>query len=191
MPFVIAATAVATLAFVPGGARRAGRVGAIAWMGAAVLGAVSSRARSGGRPRSRRCSAARSWTAAGSSACRTRSSACSSAGRSTSPALPRTCPGAALIAAAGLFAGLPLAGANIGAAVTLFAAAGLWWGLRGERAWCATRHRAAVAGRRRPRGASRIGSCGPATHITTFSEGRGTACSATRSSDRLRRRRAT
>jgi hypothetical protein len=38
--------------------------------------------------------------------------------------------GFALVAGVGLFAGLPFAGANLGAAVSLFAAAGLWVGLR-------------------------------------------------------------
>ena len=50
--------------------------------------------------------------------------------------LPRTA-GTVLIAAAGLFAGSPWTGSNIGAAVTLFAAAGIWWGL-GELAWWRT-----------------------------------------------------
>jgi hypothetical protein len=39
-------------------------------------------------------------------------------------------PGFALLVAAGLYAGLPSLGANLGAAATLFAAAGLWWVLR-------------------------------------------------------------
>ena len=38
--------------------------------------------------------------------------------------------GFALLFAAGLFAGLPFAGANLGGSITLFAAAGLWWPLR-------------------------------------------------------------
>jgi hypothetical protein len=42
----------------------------------------------------------------------------------------RTNVGFALIAAVGLFAGLPFAGANLGGAVSLFAAAGLWLALR-------------------------------------------------------------
>ena len=41
--------------------------------------------------------------------------------------------GAWLIAAVGLWAGAPWFGADIGGAVTLFAAAGLWWGIRGKR----------------------------------------------------------
>jgi hypothetical protein len=47
--------------------------------------------------------------------------------------LHRTEAGVAVIAAAALFAGLPFAGANLGAAVTLAATAGLWWGLRNGR----------------------------------------------------------
>jgi hypothetical protein len=46
--------------------------------------------------------------------------------------------GAWLIAAVGLWAGAPWFGADIGGAVTLFAAAGLWWGIRGERGWIPT-----------------------------------------------------
>ncbi len=42
----------------------------------------------------------------------------------------RPVPGFALVAAVGLFAGLPFAGSNLGGAVTLFAAAGLWLVLR-------------------------------------------------------------
>jgi hypothetical protein len=40
--------------------------------------------------------------------------------------------GVALILAAALFAGLPWTGSNIGAAVTIAAAAGIWWGLRAD-----------------------------------------------------------
>jgi hypothetical protein len=43
--------------------------------------------------------------------------------------------GAGLIAAVGLWAGAPWFGSDIGGAVTLFAAAGLWWGIRGDRGW--------------------------------------------------------
>lgn len=44
--------------------------------------------------------------------------------------------GFALVLGAGLFAGLPFAGANLGGAVTLFAAAGIWPGIRrGEPGW--------------------------------------------------------
>jgi hypothetical protein len=47
--------------------------------------------------------------------------------RLTSPAA-----GVVLILAAALFAGLPWTGSNIGAAVTIAAAAGIWWGLRAD-----------------------------------------------------------
>jgi hypothetical protein len=46
--------------------------------------------------------------------------------------------GTALIAAIGFLAGLPWTGSNIGAAVTLFAGAGIWWGLRGGMTWWRT-----------------------------------------------------
>ena len=52
--------------------------------------------------------------------------------------IPSTTGGAWLIAVVGLWAGAPWFGADIGGAVTLFAAAGLWWGIRGERAWLPT-----------------------------------------------------
>lgn len=39
-------------------------------------------------------------------------------------------PGTLLLIAAALFSGLPGLGANVGASATLFAAAGLWWGIR-------------------------------------------------------------
>jgi hypothetical protein len=45
----------------------------------------------------------------------------------------RPLPGALLLCGVGLFAGLPLAGSNLGAAVTAFAAAGTWYAVR-ERA---------------------------------------------------------
>jgi hypothetical protein len=51
--------------------------------------------------------------------------------------LPRAA-GTALLATAGLFAGSPWTGSNIGAAVTLFASAGIWWGLGGELGWVRT-----------------------------------------------------
>lgn len=41
--------------------------------------------------------------------------------------------GVALLAVAGLFAGFPGLGANVGASITLFVAAGLWWVARGDR----------------------------------------------------------
>jgi hypothetical protein len=43
--------------------------------------------------------------------------------------------GAGLLALTGLWAGSPWFGANLGASITLFAGAGLWWGIRGERGW--------------------------------------------------------
>lgn len=46
--------------------------------------------------------------------------------------------GAGLLALTGLWAGSPWFGSNLGASVTLFAAAGLWWGIRGERGWLPT-----------------------------------------------------
>ena len=45
--------------------------------------------------------------------------------------------GTALIVACALVAGSPWTGSNYGAAITLFAAAGLWYGLRRGRAWWA------------------------------------------------------
>jgi hypothetical protein len=46
--------------------------------------------------------------------------------------------GAALLAICGLVTGSPWTGSNFGAAITLFAAAGLWVGVRGRRPWWAT-----------------------------------------------------
>jgi hypothetical protein len=58
--------------------------------------------------------------------------------------------GVVLILAAALFAGLPWTGSNIGAAVTIAAAAGIWWGLRADggrlRAKTILRASATVAG---------------------------------------------
>jgi hypothetical protein len=50
----------------------------------------------------------------------------------------RTGAGAALIAVSAAVAGLPWTGSNVGAAITLFAAAGLWLGIRGHRTWWGT-----------------------------------------------------
>ncbi len=84
--------------------------------------------------------------------------------------------GAALIAATGLFAGLPWTGANLGAAVTLFAAAGLWLGIR----------RSGRLGIREVAGTLAVTAAGTLvvllvhrylvsapTHVTRFLEGRG------------------
>jgi hypothetical protein len=89
--------------------------------------------------------------------------------------LRRTWAGLALIAGVALFAGLPFAGANLGAAVTLAAAAGLWWGLRDRRGTIPT----AIASL----AAAGVGLAivlvlnrvlpGPPTHITNFVEGQG------------------
>ncbi len=89
--------------------------------------------------------------------------------------LRRTAAGAALIAAVALLAGVPFAGANLGAAVTLAATAGLWWGLRGRRGVVATGTACVVA--------AGVGLAivlvlnrvlpGPPTHITNFVEGQG------------------
>jgi hypothetical protein len=44
-----------------------------------------------------------------------------------------TLAGAALLAVTGLWFGSPWLGSNLGASITLFASAGLWWGIRGKR----------------------------------------------------------
>jgi hypothetical protein len=89
--------------------------------------------------------------------------------------LRRTEAGVALIAAVALFAGLPFAGANLGAAVTLAAAAGLWWGLRDGRGVIPTGLAclaAAGAGLVVVLVMNRVVP-GPPTHITDFVEGQG------------------
>jgi hypothetical protein len=89
--------------------------------------------------------------------------------------LRRTEAGVALIAAVALFAGLPFAGANLGAAVTLAATAGLWWGLRDRRGTIPTALACVAAA-----GAGLVIVLilnrilpGPPTHITNFVEGQG------------------
>jgi hypothetical protein len=80
--------------------------------------------------------------------------------------------GAALIAATGLFAGSPWTGSNIGAAVTLFAAAGIWWGLDRDLTWWRTAAAAALAtlgGTGLVVFAHRYLTTAP-THITRFAE---------------------
>ncbi len=171
IPFVVATTALGALALMPA-ARRWGTLGAVAAAGVVLLGALAIEAALG-------------WTAAltpllgGSQLDGGRFFGLPNAfiglllGGSIYVAqrLPRI-HGAAVIAAAGLFAGSPWTGSNIGAAVTLFAAAGIWWGLHGELAWWRTAI-AAVA-------AIAAGTVlvvvahryltSAATHITTFSE---------------------
>jgi hypothetical protein len=171
VPFLVATTVICTLALVPA-AGRWGTLGAIAAAGVILLGALVVEAALG-------------WTAAltpllgGSQLDGGRFFGLPNAfiglllGGSIYVAqrLPRV-HGAALIAAAGLFAGSPWTGSNIGAAVTLFAAAGIWWGLRGELAWWRTAIAALAA--------IAVGTVlvviahryltSATTHITTFSE---------------------
>jgi len=84
--------------------------------------------------------------------------------------------GFALVVAVALFAGLPFAGANLGAAVSLFAAAGLWLPLRarGRLGWRELGMAAAVvvAGMAVVLLAHRFLTATP-THITRFEEGSG------------------
>ena len=129
-PFVFAATALPTLALAPV-ARRRGTLVAVAVAGALLLAALAVEAILG-------------WPAAltpllgGSQLDGGRFFGLPNAfiglllGGSIYVAqrLPRAA-GSVLIAATGLFAGLPWTGSNMGGAVTLFAAAGIWWGLRG------------------------------------------------------------
>ena len=85
--------------------------------------------------------------------------------------LPRAA-GAVVIAGTGLFAGLPWTGSNLGAAVTLFAGAGIWWGLRGELGWARTTLASIVAvavGTGAVVFAHRYLTSAP-THITRFAE---------------------
>jgi hypothetical protein len=171
IPAVIATTAFATLALVPA-ARRWGTLGAIATAGVILLVALAIEGVLG-------------WPAAltpllgGSQLDGGRFFGLPNAfiglllGGSLYVAqrLPRTS-GTVLIAAAGLFAGAPWTGSNIGAAVTLFAAAGIWWGLRGGLVWWRTAIAAVAAiaaGTILVVVAHRYLTSAP-THITTFSE---------------------
>jgi hypothetical protein len=171
IPSVIATTALATLALVPA-ARRWGTFGAIATAGVILLVALAIEGLLG-------------WPAAltpllgGSQLDGGRFFGLPNVfiglllGGSLYVAqrLPRT-PGTLLIAAAGLFAGAPWTGSNIGAAVTLFAAAGIWWGLRGGLVWWRTAIAAVAAiaaGTILVVVAHRYLTSAP-THITTFSE---------------------
>lgn len=96
--------------------------------------------------------------------------------------------GVALIAASALVAGLPWTGSNVGAAVTLFAASGLWLGIRGRRTWWAT---ALIAGATTALGMVLVGTAhrflsARPTHLTSFLEDTtGLAGAAERFLDRL------
>ncbi len=85
--------------------------------------------------------------------------------------------GFGLLVAAGLFAGLPFAGANLGGAITLFAAAGLWLPLRarGRLGWRELGFAAAVviAGTAVVLVAHRFSAL--PTHVTRFEETEGAA----------------
>ncbi len=81
-----------------------------------------------------------------------------------------TAPGVALLGALAVFAGVPFAGANLGAAVTLAAGAGLWWGLRGGHGGWAVAS-AAVVGAAAGGAVTLLANAvlpGAPTHITTF-----------------------
>jgi len=88
----------------------------------------------------------------------------------------RPVPGFALVVAVALFAGFPFAGANLGAAVSLLAAAGLWLPLRarGRLGWRELGMAAAVvvAGTAVVLLAHRFLTATP-THVTRFEEGAG------------------
>ena len=84
--------------------------------------------------------------------------------------------GVGLLAALGLLAGLPWTGANLGGAITLFAAAGLWLGLRrwGRLGW----REIAVAVAVVALGVAVVFAAhalpaAPETHVTRFAEGSG------------------
>ena len=89
--------------------------------------------------------------------------------------MPGTAPGVALLSGLALFAGLPFAGANLGAAVTLGAVAGLWWGLRqGRRGWVIAV--ATLIGGGLGGALTLLSNAvlpGAPTHITNFVEGEG------------------
>jgi hypothetical protein len=171
LPSVVVTTAIGTLALAPI-AHRWGTLGAVAAAGVVLLAALSVEAALG-------------WTAAltpllgGSQLDGGRFFGLPNAfiglllggAIYVAQRLPRV-HGTAVIAAAGLFAGSPWTGSNIGAAVTLFAAAGIWWGLRGELARWRTVLAAVIAvaaGATLVVIAHRFLTSAP-THITTFSE---------------------
>ncbi len=175
VPAVIGGTLIGTAAFVPV-ARARGTLETLAWMGVAVLAVFLLEAVLG-------------WTAAmltflgGTELDGGRFYGLPNVdiglllGASVFIAhrLHRTADGVALIAAVALFAGLPFAGANLGAAVTLSATAGLWWGLRDRRGTIPTALACVAAA-----GAGLVVVLilnrvlpGPPTHITNFVEGQG------------------
>jgi hypothetical protein len=170
---VIGGTLVGTLAFVPV-ARARGTVSVLGWMGAATLALLLLEAALG-------------WTGAlhtffgGTELDGGRFYGLPNVdiglllGASVYVAyrLPDIRSGVALILGVALFAGLPFAGANLGAAVTLAATAGLWYGLRGRRGALSTLVAmlvAAAAGLMVTLVLNRF-LPGPATHITSFVEG--------------------
>ncbi len=171
IPFVIAVTALGTLALLPV-ARRRGTLDAIAAAGAIVLAALALEGVLG-------------WPAAltpllgGSQLDGGRFFGLPNAfiglllGGSIYVAqrLSRTA-GTVVIAVTGLFAGLPWTGSNIGGAVTLFAGAGIWWGLRGRAGWVRTTIASLIsvaAGTALVVIAHRFLTSAP-THITRFAE---------------------
>jgi hypothetical protein len=90
-------------------------------------------------------------------------------------------PGVAIFVAVAAFSGLPFAGANLGAAVTLGAAAGLWWGLAGARPWPSV-VAATVAGAAALGAFTLVANAvlpGAPTHISNFVEGEGDGVVAT------------
>jgi hypothetical protein len=174
VPFVVAATIAGTLAFVPV-ERARGPVTAAAAAGAAVLAMFVVESALG-------------WTAAltpflgGSQLDGGRFFGLPNAyvglvmGAAVYAAavVDRPVVGTALVVAAGLFAGLPWTGSNLGGSVTIFAAAGLWYGVRstgrlGARAvvWTAGM---VAAGTAVVLAAHRFLASSP-THITRFVEG--------------------
>jgi hypothetical protein len=97
--------------------------------------------------------------------------------------------GTALIAASGLVAGSPWLGSNAGAAITLLAAAGLWFGIRTDRSWWGT---ALIAAATTATGIALVALAhrflpGGPTHISALVEdGSGVAGIAGSAIDRLR-----
>lgn len=172
IPFVIAATALPTLALLPV-VRRRGTLGAIGVAGVMLLLALVAEAALG-------------WTAAltpllgGSQLDGARFFGLPNAfiglllgGSIYLAQRTSRVAGTAIAAAAGLFAGLPWTGSNLGGAITLFAAAGIWWGLRGRIGRLRTAVAATgsvVVGSAIVVGANRYLTSAP-THIARFVEG--------------------